>query len=258
MGEIKQELGFDASKALDSLAALDNALKAYNVGLDGSVGAMKEFNQTAGKTVAALKQLSSNGKLAADQLGRLSSIQGKATTAPAGKAIDTSSMDAYINKFDEMFRATEKATTSQKRVLASAKTAAAQFAQANKVPLDQVARQFDNLDKVYKGKANTMANHLNKMSNATKDAANKWTVSWETMARVVATQAIVRALNIIRQSLKSAIGDAVKFQRAVAEIGTIANENVGNLENIADVVTRVSDAFNVGLEDTAEAAYRYC
>jgi TP901 family phage tail tape measure protein len=105
-------------------------------------------------------------------------------------------------------------------------------------------------------KATSDAGNAAKQSGeeATK-AASKWTVSWQTMGRVVATQAIVRGLNIIRQSLKAAIGDAVDFQRAVAEIQTIGRD-MGGFENIAGVVRRISDEFNVELGDTAEAVYQ--
>ena len=94
--------------------------------------------------------------------------------------------------------------------------------------------------------------------NSAKDAkkgAKSWLISWETMGRVVFTQAIVRGLNIIRQSLKAAVRDAVDFQRAIGEIETIGRE-MGGFENISNVVRRISDEFNVELGDTAEAVYQ--
>ena len=122
---------------------------------------------------------------------------------------------------------------------------------------------YSKLGQSLTGPANKIANDMQriattqaKIGKASQTTAKTWTVSWETMARVVATQTIVRALNIIRQSLKAAIGDAVKFQKAVAEIGTISPAAVGDLNNIADVVKRISDEFNVDIGSTAEAAYQ--
>lgn len=256
MAEIKQELGFNAASAIKTLAQLDSALKAYNQGLNKTVGGMKSFNQQAGKTVAALKNLASHSKVAVEQLTKLSSIQSKAVAAPTTGKISTPDISKYIDVLQKLSPLTEKSTTAQKRAWQSLATKTAEVAARNRISVKEMMSINSKLGQSLTGPANTIANNMQKMSKTAQEAAHTWTVSWETMARVVATQMIVRTLSTIREALKSAVSDAVDFQRAVAEIGTIANENVGNLENITNVVTRVSDAFNIGLDDTVEAAYQ--
>ncbi|MHA1950753.1 MAG: hypothetical protein ACW987_12890, partial [Candidatus Thorarchaeota archaeon] len=59
MADITQVLGFDASQALDALDQLDKQLNSLNQSL-GKVASsgFSVFNKAAGKSVAALKQLS--------------------------------------------------------------------------------------------------------------------------------------------------------------------------------------------------------
>jgi len=114
-----------------------------------------------------------------------------------------------------------------------------------------VAKDLDKISAAATAAGTAVANSAKKG----KKGAKSWLLSWETIGRVVFTQAIVRGLNIVRQSLKAAIRDAVDFQKAIAEIETIGRE-MGGFENISNVVRRISDEFNVELGDTAEAVYQ--
>ncbi len=254
---IKQEMSFDASQALATLRKLDDVMKAFNSGVNKSVQALDAFNKKGGKTIAMLKQLHTEAKKAADQMNRVATTKGP-TAGKGGSgqaAAGLVGVDNYVRQFEKMFSVSEKATTAQKRMFHSNITNAAEYAAKNKISMAQVMSQAKSLDKTYTGTANKMANHMSKMGNSAVDTAKKWTISWETMVRVVATQAIVRALSIIRTSLKSAVTEAIAFQRAVAEIGTIGRE-MGGSGAIADTVQTISDAFNVDLAVTAEAAYQ--
>lgn len=150
-----------------------------------------------------------------------------------------------------------------KRLKASAGGAATQLNRMNKAQgtagLTAINTSGNQAIQTMDRLGNTAATAADKAAKGAKkatDQTQKWTVSWQTLGRVVATQAIVRALNAIRQALRAAVGDAVKFQKAVAEIGTISGEKLGDLEAIEDMVIRVSTAFNIGLDDTAEATYQ--
>ena len=116
---------------------------------------------------------------------------------------------------------------------------------------DKVVSDLDKINQA----ATRAGTAVKKSAKDGEKSAKSWTISWQTMGRVVMTQAIVRGLNIIRQSLKAAIRDAVDFQKAVAEIETIGRQ-MGGFENISGVVRRISDEFNVSLGDTAEAVYQ--
>ncbi len=149
-----------------------------------------------------------------------------------------------------------------KRLKISASGAATQMSRMNKA---SVATKLDATNVA----ATQAASAMNKVgtaataagtnaANAANNAAektHKWTISWQTLSRVIATQAIVRALSAIRNALSAAVTGAIDFQRSVAEIGTIAG-GLGGLEKIEDMALRVSNTFNVGLADATEAAYQ--
>jgi TP901 family phage tail tape measure protein len=85
-------------------------------------------------------------------------------------------------------------------------------------------------------------------------AAGEFTVSWETLSRVVQTQLIVRAMSAIRDAISEAVTEAIQFQRQVALIGTIAPD--ASFNQIAAGVRNVSDSFNLPLLETAKGVYQ--
>lgn len=199
---IKQELGFDASQALTTLANLESSLQAVRTRVSSLTKSLGSFNAKADKTDGVLKRLKTSAGNAATQMNRL----GNAKPLPENTAANAAAATENLN-----------------RVSSAAGTAASATESASK---------------------------------KAEKSISTWTVSWKTMARVVATQAIVRALNAIRQALKATVGDAIEFQRSIAEVGTIGADKFGGLTEIGDLVTDVADKFNVGLADTAEAAYQ--
>jgi len=79
------------------------------------------------------------------------------------------------------------------------------------------------LDTQVNGTQTRMRSAMRNIQNATKQATNtdvirNFTVSWQTMVRIVTTQLIVRSLNVLRQALRDAISEALDFTRAVAEV----------------------------------------
>lgn len=109
----------------------------------------------------------------------------------------------------------------------------------------------------FNGNANTLPTQLTNINGAANNAAagvSKLSVSWETLVRVVATQAIVRALNAIRNAFADSIEEAIAFQRAVARIQTIANG--ASFGDIAEGVRSISDNFNIPLLETVAGVYQ--
>jgi TP901 family phage tail tape measure protein len=191
----------------------------------------------------------------------------------ASQAIQTlNSLDAAMQGVRTRFSSTARAmgTFNKKanktegvlnRLKTSASGAATQMNRLNKAAPVAVGNVADlsaaanGLEKVA-GAAQKAGDATEKAAQKSNKSTKDWTVSWKTLVRVVTTQAIVRALNAIRQTLKATVGDAIDFQKAIAEIATISDDQVGGIEGIGAVVTDVSDKFNVGLADTAEAAYQ--
>lgn len=101
--------------------------------------------------------------------------------------------------------------------------------------------------------------------DGTTKSVQSLTVSWQTLGRVVATQAIVRGVTQVTQAFREAADTASQFQIAVARIQGIADvDNVGGLvtsleqiavsagRNINEVGRAALDAFQNDLGTTAE------
>jgi len=147
-----------------------------------------------------------------------------------------------------------KTVSALKKMAGDGAAAATQLSKLNKIKLPTAPKiaaggvDTANIDAV------TAATE--KAGKAAKDTSKSWVLSWQTIGRVVLTQAIVRALNTIRQSLKAALQGAIDFQKGIAEIATISGDAIGGMSALEGVVKRVSDAFNVDIGDASEAAYQ--
>jgi len=88
-------------------------------------------------------------------------------------------------------------------------------------------------------------------------ASNGLLVSWQTLTRVVATQAIVSTLGAIRAGFAGAVTEAAELQRQVALISTLQSEVNGRTTNdiLQGQVLDVSNDFGIGAVQAAEAAY---
>lgn len=263
--EIRQELGFDASQALATLAKLDKAMATYDTNLGKSVRAMGAFNAAGGKTVSVLKRLTSDGAKAAAELAKVAALKGQIAStglgAPGVARGQIAGVDRYVKQMQSMYKVSEKATGAQKRAFQSAITSAAEFAAKSKISMGSVVKQSRNLDKSFTGTANSMANKLAKIDQAAKkhlDAAGqstrKLTVDFQTMVRIISTQAIVRALSTLRNLIRGAVSDAVEFQTSIAEIGTIAP--IDDLADLGARVQEISKEFNTPLDTTAKGYYQ--
>ena len=81
-------------------------------------------------------------------------------------------------------------------------------------------------------------------------------VSWQTLSRVVATQAIVRGLSELRDAMHGAFESNLEFMTRVAEIQSISPGVSAGLDSIAQHVASLSHEFNVPLAQVAEADYQ--
>lgn len=104
--------------------------------------------------------------------------------------------------------------------------------------------------------ANTASNNLRSMTSNLQQAerqTTRLTVSFETMARIVTTQLIVRAISQIRDAFRESVSQAIELQRRVALITTIAG-GIGQEQITGDVVN-LSTQFNIPLLEAAEGLY---
>jgi TP901 family phage tail tape measure protein len=100
---------------------------------------------------------------------------------------------------------------------------------------------------------------LDKVTKSTKTAgkaANDFTVSWKTMARVVQTQIIVRGLNAMIKELQEGIESARLLGLAVAEIQTISGGAVGTNAQLTAEIIKMSNALGTSAQVLAEGFYQ--
>ena len=87
-------------------------------------------------------------------------------------------------------------------------------------------------------------------------AAAHFVVSWETLSRVVMTQAIVRALSAMRDAMHEAFDSNLQFMTRVAEIQSVAPGVGTSLDSISQHLAELSRQFNIPLAQVAEAQYQ--
>jgi TP901 family phage tail tape measure protein len=202
--EIRQELGFDAKKALDTLNSLNSL--------------MGNFESTMGRVVDRLEAFNRVGKVTADLLKGIAREGGKAATA-----------------MDKLSGAKTTKAKPTDMPLAGVGESAEQAAEKVDKATDRIKRSSKNLDEAGK-------------------STRRLTVDFQTMVRIVTTQAIVRALSTLRNLLRGAVSDAIEYQTSIAEIGTIAPTD--DLADLSARVREVSDAFNVPLEAATKGYYQ--
>lgn len=91
----------------------------------------------------------------------------------------------------------------------------------------------------------------------TQGAANadRLTTSLKLLSRITFTQAVVRALSTLRNTLKDVAGEAVDFQKKVALIQTI-DQSGQSADQLKNSIRSLSDAFNVPQLEVADALYQ--
>jgi TP901 family phage tail tape measure protein len=81
---------------------------------------------------------------------------------------------------------------------------------------------------------------------------------WQTLARVAAIHQLYRVMYFFEQQLQRSVHEAVKLEKALAEIQTISQSAFGNTESTKAWVKAardISSAFGLDLFDTVEGAY---
>jgi TP901 family phage tail tape measure protein len=265
MDEIRQSIGFDASEALSALDTLDKALQNLEGRLSSGLGAFDRFNKMAGKTVAALRQVGGFASQAVKDLEKVAKLQSNFASATAAQtqkatvAATPPDLSEYIQAIQQQFQAIPKAATvAMRRAYQSAVVNAASYAQKMGMTVNDIQQYANSLGGTFTGAGNTMANKLaavNHTLGQMRTNVQEITVDFKTMARIVTTQAIVRALSTFRDALRGAIRDTVDFNRRVAEIGTISGDNP-NLGMIKTDVIALSNQLNQPFETVAEGYYQ--
>ena len=93
-------------------------------------------------------------------------------------------------------------------------------------------------------------------STKAKKKTEKFTISWQTLGRIVMTQMIVRAMSQIRDALHEAVDASIEFQQSVAEIQTIAPQIGGTFTSLSSEAAEFAKQFNIPLAQSTEGLYQ--
>ena len=106
---------------------------------------------------------------------------------------------------------------------------------------------------------NQFAQNLKKTSKEiekTKRSTAGFTVTWETMLRVIQTQIIVRGLSTLMQQLREGVDVARQLGINIEEIRTIAGGGLGGASQISQELIELSNAIGKAPTDLAEGLYQ--
>lgn len=230
--DIRQNLEFNASQTFNELARIEQAFKTFGSTMGTVATRIDSFNKEAGRVVAALKAMETQANATFAAMAKVGGI-------PAGAGTGASSVATKMS--------------------ADAREAARVFEQT-RTPLERYNTQIGRLDALSQKGAISQDTHTRAMDaartklDAAGQAAQKFTISWETLTRVVVTQAIVRILSLLRDGLSEAISGFMDFSKRVGEIRAI--DPGRTFVEIAADVRVMSDAFNQPLDRVAEAQYQ--
>lgn len=95
---------------------------------------------------------------------------------------------------------------------------------------------------------------MNRAGTVGAAAGSKLTLSWETFARVIATQLIVRGLNSIVEAMSQASEVAQEFEIATAKIANITDEGIEGIDGLRDSIRDLAISTGRDLEEATGAA----
>ncbi len=230
--EIRQDLGFNAAQALETISKLNAGFESMFQTLQAGPRTFDAFNAKAGKTNSALIQIKNNAIQAAKALGQVGN--GQPATPAAGNAGGGGG--------------------------ASVNAQAASILKANRTAAEKYADSIAQLNKLVAAGALTQnqANAAAQRYSATMEKAGRSTsgfaLSLETVVRVLGTQAIVRGLNAMVSAVESSFGSFIEFEQKLATIRTLSPEET--IDQLGESLKNLSNDFNLPLLDVAEAKYQ--
>lgn len=235
--QIINTLGFNVDEALGALARLDTALKTSGAAFTAFGNVLTNFN---GQASAALKTMRSLASAATRLSGAMA---GNQAAQPAAAPTSAAGSQLWLPPA----------------------LAAARQQQQNLNQINQNLNQMSaNANKAGQSLSNAGRQGGAGMGNA-KNQTDQLTVSLRTLNRVIMTQFIVRVMSQVRDLLKEAVQESMRFQKAIAEIQTIAprfeNALTGavdptRIQSLTNEVAEFAKRFNVPLPNAAEGLYQ--
>lgn len=228
--EIIQRLGFNVSDALTALQNVDKALVNTSQQFGNFGAALSKWNSQAAPALKTLRALASAAGRASGALKGASALNTPAPAAPAAPAAAATSK-LWL---PQGYASGTQAATASMQAAANAATKAGQAG----------------------NKAATSWSGVGKSARGAKSDTDKFIVSLNTLNRVVQTQLIVRVMSAVRDEIKAAVRESIRFQQQIAEIRTIAPAIGGDFKSLSSEVAQLSKTFNISLSQAGSGLYQ--
>ncbi len=236
--EVRQVIGIDVTQAIAAVDQLQNKLDSFGAKLQGLATQFDKFNsaaQRAFKFGDINKNLSQTTRLL-DQFGN--PIQNINSAADAAERLGQSAKTAGAGI---------KAGFG-KNTTASLTTATTRFGRLRETISSLGTRGVASL----RATGSAISNFANKASKQVLGLS----VGFQTFARIISTQLIIRGISAIQQAFSSAVSSARDFQLRISEIQTISQNSFATFDKAAESVREISDAFNLPLGEAGEGLYQ--
>lgn len=236
--EVKQVIGIDVSQAIAAIAQLENKLDGFGNKLQKLAGQMTTFNSAA-KT--------------AFNFGGINKSLNQTTK--------------ILDQFGNPIKSLNSAADATERLGAGAKSAGAGvksgLGPGTITQVMRVTTGFTTLSEVFRrfsARVNTSLAaakaSINNFANSAAKNLGKLSVGFQTFARIVSTQVIIRGISGIQRAFGEAISSAREFQLQISEIQTISQNSFSTFDNAAQAVRGLSDSFNLPLGEAGEGLYQ--
>jgi len=225
--EITQQLGFDASQAITALEALQRELRGFQTSLQAVSADLDAFNTKAApavSTMAALRGAVGPAKAAMTGLG----------AAPLALANNLNVARDSIGSFQ----------TSSTQTLGTTQHLAGAFGDVS-TAAETTSKKVKNTGEVF-----------TKTKEKAKNAASGITLSWKTVARIVAAQVVVRSLGAVTQAFRESQMAAKEFSLATSEAFTISTGALGSMDRMSASVLELANNIGLTADEVAEGVYQ--
>jgi len=219
--EILNKLGFDVTQALTALQNLDARMQASQVSFQNHATQLGTWNSQAQAALATMRQLATAA--AGMTLPALPSAAGPAASPTAAAQPSLwlpPGLQTQVNQATQSMANLGTASTAAGQQMVQAGTQGANAAAA----------------------ANTQTRGL--------------MISWKMLTRIVITQAIVRALSMMRNMLRDVTRASIELQRSLAEIQAITPKIHGDFVSLGREAGELSKKFNIPLPQVTEGLYQ--
>ena len=129
----------------------------------------------------------------------------------------------------------------------------------------KLSTSFNSVSTVVGGAGTSVTNFGNtvvKTSNSSKkgidsisQSMSKLEQNASMMAKILQVQLFIRGFNLITQGFKSAVAEALEFNKAIGEISTISGSALGGIKQISAGVRELANELGRPIAEVAEAAY---